>query len=115
MVDPSQMFGQIPSASFGPSAFGQSALFGQPSADLQVNEHYLQQALQHAARMPTPQSQAQVAYWQQVVMAGRAAQAAAAAAAPQAQPIGPTAGLQLPFVAPVPPASFMTPGSATFT
>ena len=106
------------------STFGQSSVFGQPSTDLNMNEYYLQQAIQHSMSQPSPAAQAQVAYWQQVVTAARAAQAAQAAAAhaaaafpqPTGQPMpGPLQMGQpqmqgLPMPAPMPPASIMTPG-----
>ena len=104
------------------STLGQSSLFGMPSTDHSMNEYYLQQSMQHAQRFPTPQSQAQVAYWQQVVAAGRAAQAAAAQAAAQATgqfqvPLPmPQGGLQAPqgaSSAQAPPVPPVTAGAAT--
>ena len=99
--------------------FGQSALFGQPSTELGMNEYYLQQALTHAQQVPGPRANAQVAYWQQVVAAGRAAQAAQmmqAAATSLPSQAGPTPGLpaqQAPAgVPPIPMASAAPPTGA---
>ena len=61
--------------------FGQSALFGQPSNDPNMNLHYLNQAHACAVQNPTNvQAQRQWAYWAEIV------QRQAAAHPPQPQP-----------------------------
>ena len=103
LLSSSHGFGQI-------GQFGQSQIFGVPSQDPRMNEHYLMQATQHAARVQTPEAQAQVAYWQQIVQANRAAQINAGLSGtfvPQAS--APPAASQ----APAPPATAGAPAGST--
>lgn len=75
--------------------FGQPLLFGMPSTNPEMNEHYLRQAHIHAHSNPCPQSYAQVACWQQVVneAQARASQQAPAAWPPQWPPGAPSSAV----------------------